>query len=115
MSNRTNAMIAFVAGIAAGAALGLLLAPQSGKETREKLGKKGRQAKARLDELIDEGYEKWSEVKGKAADAATMSRDEVDDFVHFLFKEGRNLWDRVKEESAASGQRVKDQAHKADA
>ena len=109
MSNRTNGLIAFVAGLAAGATLGLLLAPQSGKKTREQLG---REAKDKLDDFIDEGREKWNDVKGKTSDAASMTRDEVDDFVRFLFKEGRDLWERVKEDGSTTGRRVKDHARK---
>ena len=110
MSDRSNALIALLAGLAAGAALGILLAPQSGKETRSQLKKKGREARDRFDELLDEGHEKWSEAKGKASDAASMTRDEVDDFVRFLFKEGRDLWDRVKADSSTTGQREKDKS-----
>lgn len=95
-------MIAFVAGVAAGAALGLLLAPQSGKETREQIGRKGREAKDALDDLIAEGHQKWRDAKGKAADAATMTREEVNDLIHFLFKEGEDLWERLREKAAAS-------------
>ncbi|MFZ1688502.1 MAG: YtxH domain-containing protein [Flavobacteriales bacterium] len=102
MSDRTNGVIAFVAGIAAGAALGLLLAPQSGKETREQIGRKGREAKDALDDLIEEGREKWGEAKGKAADAATMTREEVDDLIRFLFKEGQDLWERLREKASTT-------------
>ena len=103
MSNeRTSGAFIFLAGLAAGAALGILFAPQSGKETRAKLTSKGRAAKDKLDDLIEEGHEQWSEVKGKAADAATMTRDEVNDFVRFLFEEGKDLVERVKEDRRAS-------------
>lgn len=96
MSNdRGNGWLAFVAGLAAGAALGILLAPKSGKETRDSIRDRARGAKDDLDDLIDEGREKWKEARGKAADAATMTRDEVDDFVRFLSKEGGDLWERV--------------------
>ncbi len=102
MSNeRTSGAFIFLAGLAAGAALGILFAPQSGKETRAKLASKGRAAKDKLDDLIEDGHEQWSELKGKAADAATMTRDEVNDFVRFLFEEGKDLLDRVKEEGEA--------------
>jgi gas vesicle protein len=100
--------IAFLAGLAIGAALGVLLAPESGEKTRATLRTKGREAKDELDDLIDEGREKWRDVKGKASDAATMTHDEVDEFVRFLFQEGMDLWDRVKDD----GGRVKDEARK---
>ena len=37
MKDDTKVIVALIAGIAAGAALGILLAPESGTETREKL------------------------------------------------------------------------------
>lgn len=92
---RGNGWLAFVAGLAAGAVLGILLAPKSGKETRDAIRDRTRGAKDDLDDLIDQGREKWKEARGKAADKATMTRDEVDDFVRFLSKEGGDLWDRV--------------------
>ena len=95
--------------------MGILLAPQSGKETREAIRKKGRDAKDSLDEMIDEGREQWSKAKGKASDATSMTRDEVDDFVRFMFKEGKDLWERVTDDASSAGKKVaKDARHAAD-
>jgi gas vesicle protein len=73
MSNKTTTVVALLAGLAAGAALGLLLAPQSGKETRDKLKRKAREAKDRAEELMKEGREKFSKVKDQASDMANKA------------------------------------------
>lgn len=86
----------FLAGIAAGAALGVLFAPRSGKETREAMRNKGQDMKDDLDEVIDRVRAEWAQAKGKAHDAASMSKEEVDDLLRFLMDEGRDLVDRVK-------------------
>ncbi|MBK9176902.1 MAG: YtxH domain-containing protein [Flavobacteriales bacterium] len=99
MGNERNiGIFGFLAGAAVGAALGVLFAPRSGKETRERIANKAKDAKDDLDELIDKGREEWSKAKGKAHDTATMTKDEVTDFIRFLFEEGRDLANRVKDD-----------------
>src|SRR5689334_16418697 len=100
MSDRKNTLLAFIAGAAAGAALGVLFAPQSGKGTREQMGKKARDAKESLDDLLNEGRRKWSEAQGRAAHTATMTEEDVSDLVRFLVAEGQDLWERIKNASA---------------
>ncbi|MCC6542185.1 MAG: YtxH domain-containing protein [Flavobacteriales bacterium] len=96
MSNeRNNGILGFLAGAAVGAALGVLFAPRSGKETRDRIRAKAGEAKDELDELIEQAQGEWNKAKGKASDAATMTKDEVTDFVRFLFEEGRDLRDRM--------------------
>jgi gas vesicle protein len=46
-------MVAFVIGAMAGAAVALLFAPATGEETRDYLGQKAREGKARLKEQRD--------------------------------------------------------------
>ena len=48
-----SVMVAFVIGALTGAAVALLLAPASGDETREYLGQKAREGKAKLKEQRD--------------------------------------------------------------
>lgn len=112
MSNRNNTLIALFAGLAAGAALGLLFAPDSGKKTRERIKKKGDKAGAELKEVIAAGREKWSEAKGKAVDAATMTKAEVDEFVEFLFDEGKDLWDRMGNDETSARDRAREKTNK---
>ena len=94
--HRSTGIITFLTGLATGAALGILFAPRSGEETREAIKDRMKKGKEDLDDVIDEGHEKWKAAKGKAGDAADMTRDEVNDFVRFLFDEGQDLWDRAR-------------------
>ena len=51
--NSGTVMVAFVIGAIAGAAVALLFAPATGEETREYLGEKAREGRARLKEQRD--------------------------------------------------------------
>lgn len=51
--NSASVMVAFVIGAMAGAAVALLFAPATGEETREFLGDKAREGRARLKEQRD--------------------------------------------------------------
>ena len=101
MSNeRTNGLLGFLAGAAVGATLGVLFAPRSGKETRERIANKAGGMKDELEEFIDQARGEWYKAKGKASDAATMTKDEVTDFVRFLFEEGKDLKSRLANDVA---------------
>ena len=56
MSNKTDNLLAFVVGAAIGAVAGILLAPDSGANTRKKL-------KSKLEDLKEKGAEKLDEVE----------------------------------------------------
>jgi len=114
MSNESrNGIFGFIAGAAVGAALGVLFAPRSGKETRERMARKASDAKDDVDEFIDHARKEWSKAQGKATDAATMTKEEVSDFVRFLFEEGADLKERLKRHVEESAADVADHARKA--
>lgn len=114
MTNESKTgLLGLLAGAAIGATLGILFAPRSGKETREMIGRKVRSTKDEVDDMIDTAREEWSKAKGKAADTATMTKEEVSDFVRFLFEEGRDLGDRLKKDVKGSAEDVADRARKA--
>lgn len=99
-------LLGALAGLAAGAALGLLLAPRSGKETRKIIRKKGHDAKAELDNLMNEGLEKWSAMKDKVVDKANMTKEDIQDFLKYMGKEGSNLKDRVMDDTKSTASDV---------
>ena len=113
MSNERNyGVLGFLAGAAIGAAIGVLLAPRSGKETRERMVGKAGEVKDDLDDLIEMARGEWSKAKGKATDAATMTKEEVSDFVRFLMEEAEDLRDRLGKDVSASADEVVDRARK---
>ena len=103
MNNNTGkTALALLTGLAAGAALGILFAPRSGKETRAAIRSKGEDMKEDLDERIEQARKEWSKAKGKMADAASMTKDEVDELIHHLFSKGKQTATRVKEEVSSA-------------
>jgi gas vesicle protein len=80
MANNENVgagtvMVAFVMGAMMGAALALLFAPASGEETREYLGEKAREGKAKAREALDEGRELYQQQREGLATAIERGRE----------------------------------------
>lgn len=65
MSKSSNILAAFVLGAAVGAAVGLLLAPEKGSETRRKLREEGQRFADSVNEKVKEGKEKVESWKQK--------------------------------------------------
>ncbi len=77
-------VLGLLAGIAAGAVLGILLAPEKGKNTRNNISKKGKNysdsLKNKFDEFKESITEKFEKVKGDVsefADQAQAASDKV--------------------------------------
>jgi gas vesicle protein len=68
-------MIAFVVGALTGAAVALLLAPASGDETREYLGKKAREGKDKAREAMDQGREYYERQRENLVTAVDRGRE----------------------------------------
>jgi len=63
MNNASKILLAVGTGIAVGAALGILYAPDEGYETRRKIMKKSKKLVGVVNDSIDEGKESLEEIK----------------------------------------------------
>lgn len=88
-------LLGVILGLTAGAAIGILLAPRSGKETRNLLKKKGEKAKEDLSDLLDEGYDQWKKARNTIVERASMTKADIKDFLSFMSAEGSDLKDRI--------------------
>jgi gas vesicle protein len=82
MSNHHNdggsggtVLLAFVVGALTGAAFALLYAPASGEETREYLGQRAREGKARARDAVDQGREVYQRQRESLATAVDRGRE----------------------------------------
>lgn len=107
MSNGKTAL-GILAGLAAGVAIGMLLAPRSGKETRNLLREKGKRAMDDLEELLDHGYERWKAARNSVVERANMTKADLKDFLDFMAAEGADLKERVAQDLRGTGKRAAD-------
>lgn len=73
--------LSLVTGVLAGAAIGLLLAPESGEETRKKLKKYGKELQTDLDARIEEGREKVGELRDLGEERLAEFRENTEQFL----------------------------------
>ena len=79
----SNGILWFVVGVAVGAAVALLYAPQSGKKTREYLSEKAEAGKEYLGDTGRDIYERGRKVYEKGQEVADEAAE--------LFERGRKL------------------------
>jgi len=76
-------LVGVVAGIAAGALLGILFAPKKGSETREKIntlaGEFGNLAKEKFNDLLDGIIEKIEGTKNEVSELTQKVETKIDD------------------------------------
>jgi gas vesicle protein len=83
--NNGKAILAVLAGVAAGAALGVLFAPDKGSDTRKKISRKGEDLANALSDKIDDRFDELlAVVSGKVKrhvlpSEATVNRKEMVD------------------------------------
>jgi gas vesicle protein len=65
-----------LAGIALGIAIGVLIAPDKGSETRKKLTDKGRDLKDQFNDFVDSWSERLNALKGEAEEVAEAAKAE---------------------------------------
>jgi gas vesicle protein len=68
-------MLAFLVGALTGAAVAILFAPASGEETREYLGQKAREGRARAREAVDQGRDVYQRQRDHLASAVERGRE----------------------------------------
>ncbi len=73
--NSGSIMVAFVIGALTGAAAAILFAPASGEETRDYLGQKAREGKAKAREAMDEGRELYRRERDNILTAVERGRE----------------------------------------
>ena len=70
-----SVMLAFVIGALTGAAVALLFAPASGEETREYLGQKAREGRARARDAVEQGREVYQRQRETLTSAVERGRE----------------------------------------
>ena len=70
MSNKSDNIVAFIIGAAVGAVAGILLAPDSGANTRRKI-------KDKMTDLRDKGAEKLDEVETRVREKSQHLKEEA--------------------------------------
>lgn len=68
-------MLAFLVGAITGAAVALLFAPASGEETREYIGQKAREGRAKAREAVDQGREYYQRQRETLTSAVDRGRE----------------------------------------
>lgn len=74
MSNQSNTLLGLITGIAIGGLAGLLLAPKSGKETREDLSAKAK-------ELADQASETKNNLAAKLSEVSAQEQDRIKGYI----------------------------------
>ena len=82
-----SVMVAFVVGALTGAAVALLFAPATGEETREYLGQRAREGKAKARDAMDQGREYYARQRENLATAVDRGRE--------AFQQARERGDQV--------------------
>jgi gas vesicle protein len=90
-----NVLLAFILGAVSGAAVALLYAPASGRETREYLGDKAAEARARAAEAAARSREALNDAATKGRDALNQGRETLNTAI----ERGREAYQQARRET----------------
>ncbi len=96
MSNSSKTFFAFLAGVAAGTAIGILFAPEKGEVTREKLGSKLLQYREQLEAFIADLVERGDEVALEMAGGDSQAKVEGQKVVNEARQKAEKLLEDVE-------------------
>lgn len=77
MNDAGKILLSFFVGATAGAVTGLLLAPEKGDKTREKLVNEAERYKGELDSKFKQGIDKFNELKDSFGKVVANAEDEA--------------------------------------
>ena len=113
-------LLTFVTAAAAGVAAGMLLAPKSGKETRDELKAKADETKARANDTatrlkgaVKDGYESVRHTAGEVKDEAGALADHAKTSARGLAADAKIRGSRVGDKAEATSEELKAHAQKA--
>lgn len=106
-SNTSKLILATLGGIALGSVIGILFAPEKGKNTRRKLtGRAANNIDDYIDDIIAEGKKSWKALKADAEDTS----DDLDAYLTHLVTEGKKSWEKMQKEMANKAEDMTDKA-----
>ena len=86
MANSKNTAITFILGVAAGAVAGILLAPDTGKNTRTKWKQAAVDLKDNINTQVQDGYTKINQLKEEAIAAVNKTIKKGEDVARSTVK-----------------------------
>jgi gas vesicle protein len=96
MSKNSNSLIAFLGGIATGALLGVLFAPDKGKNTRDKLSFQLEKYKERILEILEQIGEEEKDSPSQARAEGQRIINETKQKAETLLDDVEQLIDQIK-------------------
>ena len=99
-----NLLISILAGAAAGALAGILLAPEEGAKTRKKIVKKGEDYYGSMLDRINKLFDTISKKVGKVKKEADITAEKVKE-------EAADTFEKVKQEATDYASHVKEEIH----